>query len=108
MLNIIANYKEPEKISAVSGIPSNWNRSDFNKKAIALKALEKSLSHIIAKEYIISYNNEGFINYDEMIELLSHYGEVGIITEDYPTFRGCRNLNERALHTKEYLFCVKT
>ena len=107
MLNLIATYKEPEKISNVSGIPNNWNRSDFNKKAAARTALEKSLEKIKAKEYIISYNNEGFISYDEMIDILSKYGEVGVITEEYPTFRGCRNLNERAIHTKEYLFCVK-
>ena len=107
MLNLIATYKKPEKISTVSGIPTDWNRSDFNKKAIAAKALEKTLQHIKANEYIISYNNEGFISYDEMINILSKYGEVGVITEDYPTFRGCRNLNSRALHTKEYLFCVK-
>ena len=108
MLNLIATYKEPEKISTVSGIPNNWNRSDFNKKAIACQSLKKSLDKIKAKEYIISYNNEGFITYDEMVSLLEAYGEVGVITEDYPTFRGCRNLNNRTLHTKEYLFCVKT
>lgn len=107
MLNLIVTYKEPEKISTVSGIPNNWNRSDFNKKAIACQSLKKSLDKIKAKEYIISYNNEGFITYDEMVSLLETYGEVGVITEDYPTFRGCRNLSNRALHTKEYLFCVK-
>lgn len=107
MLNLIATYQEPEKISNVSGIPTNWNRSNFNKKAAAKEALKQSLEKIKAKEYVISYNNEGFISYDEMINILGAYGEVGVITEEYPTFRGCRNLNERAIHTQEYLFCVK-
>lgn len=107
MLNLITTYKRPEKISTVSGIPTDWNRSDFNKKVGAAQALEKTLEHIQANEYIISYNNEGFISYDEMINILSKYGEVGVITEDYPTFRGCRNLSNRPLHTKEYLFYVK-
>ena len=107
MLNLIATNSKPENISQVSGIPKNWNRSDFNKKAKALTALENSLKNINAKEYIISYNNEGFISYEEMISLLEQYGEVGIITEDYPTFRGCRNLNSRNIHVKEYLFKVR-
>ena len=108
MLNLIATYQRPEKISEVSGIPKDWNRSDFNKKAKALEALKNSLINVDAKEYVISYNNEGFISYDEMYDLLKDYGEVGIITEDYPTFRGCRNLNNRSIHVKEYLFNVKT
>ena len=108
MLNLIATNKEPEKISKVSGIPTDWNRSVFNKKQEALKALEASLNNVEAKEYFVSYNSEGFISYEEMVALLEKYGEVGVITEDYPTFRGCRNLNNRPLHTKEYIFCAKT
>lgn len=107
MLNIIADYKEPEKISKVSGIPANWNRSDFNKEKDAAQALERTLSQIKADEYVISYNNEGFISYEDMIKILSPYGEVGVITEEYPTFRGCRNLSNRDIHTTEYLFVVK-
>lgn len=107
MLNIIADYKEPQNISKVSGIPNDWNRSDFNKKKLAATALEKTLSKITANRLIVSYNNEGFISYESMIELLSPYGEVGVITEEYPTFRGCRNLSNRDIHTTEYLFCVE-
>ena len=108
MLNLIATNQKPEKISAVSGIPSNWNRSLFNKKQDAAKALKSSLDNIVAKEYYISYNSEGFISYDEMISILENYGEVGIITEDYPTFRGCRNLKNRPIHVKEYIFLIKS
>ena len=107
MLNLIATNKKPEKISTVSGIPNNWNRSDFNKKQVALEALKSSLNGVKANEYYISYNNEGFISYEDMIELLGRYGEVGVITEDYPTFRGCRNLKDRPTHVKEYIFKVK-
>lgn len=107
MLNIIADYKEPEKISKVSGIPANWNRSDFNKEKLAANALEKTLSKVEAKEYIVSYNSEGFISYEKMLNVLSVYGEVGVISEEYPTFRGCRNLSNRDIHTTEYLFCCK-
>ena len=30
ILNTIYNYKEPENISRVSGIPIDWNKSNFN------------------------------------------------------------------------------
>ena len=32
MLNLINNYKKPEKVSQVSGIPLEWNKSQYNKK----------------------------------------------------------------------------
>ena len=36
MLNLINNYKEPKEVSDVSGIPLEWNKSNYNKKAKAL------------------------------------------------------------------------
>ena len=106
MLNLIAKNERPEKISKVSGIPTNWNRSLFNKSKEAKGALQNTLSKIQANKIVISYNNEGFITYDEMVELLSIYGDVYVLSEEYPTFRGCRNLSNRDIHTTEYLFCL--
>ena len=96
-----------EVISQVSGIPKSWNRSLFNKKAIALEALKNTLNNIVANKIIISYNNEGFISYEAMVEFLQSFGEVEVMSEEYPTFRGCRNLSTRAIHTTEYLFCLR-
>lgn len=106
MLNVIAKNEMPEKISKVSGIPLDWNRSLFNKKKQALEALQLTLSKIIANKIVISYNNEGFIQYEEMLKLLKEYGDVYVLSEEYPTFRGCRNLSNRDIHTTEYLFCI--
>lgn len=108
MLNLIANGSWPQEMSKVSGIPKEWNKSDFNKKHEALAAMRKTLGNIKASDRIVvSYNNEGFISYEQMFELLSTYGEVSILSEEYPTFRGCRNLSSRDIHTTEYLFIVR-
>lgn len=109
MLNLLVDNKMPTEMSKVSGIPKNWNRSTFNKKAEATQAMKRTLDGIKASNRIvISYNNEGFISFDEMVKLLSEYSDnVAIMSEEYPTFRGCRNLSKRDLHTTEYLFCVK-
>lgn len=108
MLNLIANGSWPQEMSKVSGIPKEWNKSDFNKKHEALAAMRKTLGNIKASDRIVvSYNNEGFISYEQMFELLSTYGEVSILSEEYLTFRGCRNLSSRDIHTTEYLFIVR-
>ncbi|MEG0978280.1 MAG: DNA adenine methylase [Bacilli bacterium] len=107
MLNLINNYVKPNDISAVSGIPKNWNKSLYNKKSEALKNLEKIVSTLNASYIAISFNSDGFISYDEMVFMLMKYGNVKVFEHKYNVFRGCRNLNKRSIHIKEYLFLLK-
>lgn len=107
MLNIVNNYIEPRKISSVSGIPDNWNRSNYNKKKEALNSMENLCKNIKAKYLLISYNSEGFITKEEMIDMLSKIGKITVLEKKYNAYRGSRNLNERSLYVNEYLFIVK-
>ena len=109
MLNLILENKIPEdvRVSKVSGIPSNWNRSAFNKKQAALKSMEQIISRLDAKYTVISYNSEGFISFDDMESMLKKYGEVRTVGIPYNTFRGSRNLSARDIHVTEYLFILK-
>lgn len=109
MLNLVASYEKPdvEKISKVSGIPKNWNRSVFNKKRFAKESFSKLVKDVRAKYLLISFNSEGFISKDEMISLLEEVGTVQVLESSYNTFRGSRNLENRNIHVKEYLFLVK-
>lgn len=107
MLNIIALNAINSPVSNVSGIPNNWNRSAYNKKRVALLSLENVVSSLDAKYFIISYNNEGFISLDEMKSMLCKHGKLKVVANEYNTFRGSRNLNNRSLKTVEYLFVLK-
>lgn len=107
MLNLIANYKEPENISKISGIPTNWNRSYYNKKQLAYNELLYLTSNIKSKYLLISFNSEGFISKEEMIDLLNKVGKVNILETKYNTFRGSRNLKSRSIYVKEYLYLVE-
>ena len=42
-----------------------------------------------------------------MLALLEKHGEVQHMETEYATFRGCRNLRDRALSVKEYLFLLE-
>lgn len=107
MLNLLLRYEKPEKLSAVSGIPSDWNRSPYNKRAQVQLALDSLLAALPARFVLISYNSEGFIPLPAMQELLHRHGKVQLMQTDYATFRGCRNLRARALSVKEYLFLLE-
>ena len=107
MLNLIAEYRRPEETSQVSGIPKGWNRSSYNKPAAAYEALKELIEAINAKFLLISFNSEGFIRLDEMLGLLSSVGKTQVLETKYNTFRGSRNLANRDIHVKEYLYLVE-
>ena len=106
MLNLILKNQMPESISRVSGIPNDWNHSVFNNKKEALNSMETIVSSLDTDYIIISYNNEGFISFDEMTSMLKKFGKLKTVDIIYNTFRGCRNLNNREIHTNEYLFVL--
>lgn len=107
MLNLIAGYERPSLISKVSGIPNDWNRSVYNKKAIAAEAFFELLNIIKAKFLLISFNNEGFIAQDIFLKNLAKIGRVNLTQINYNAFRASRNLHSRNTHVLEQLYLVK-
>jgi adenine-specific DNA-methyltransferase len=107
MLNLILDYKHPENTSEVSGIPEDWNRSDYNKSQKALAALTELVGGVKAKYVLISFNSEGFISIEQMKEMLTKIGKFQVLETKYNTFRGSRNLNDREIHVKEYLYLLE-
>ena len=107
MLNLIDTYEEPKEISRVSGIPTDWNKSQFNKKQSARSSMQELCKKLNAKYLLISFNDDGFISKEEMLDMLYDLGDVEVFDKDYNTFRGCRNLSKRSIYVKEYLYLVK-
>lgn len=106
MLNLLCDYRRPEAISRVSGIPRGWNRSAYNKPAEAEAALFGLLKAVPAKLVLLSYNSEGFVPHERLLAALLELGEVSVMDARYNTFRGCRNLSARDKHVTEYLYLL--
>ncbi len=107
MLNLLVDYQRPTEISAVSGIPVDWQRSDYNRRAHAQTALRQLVAEIRAKFLLISFNSEGFIARHEMLALLAPLGQITVLEKRYNAFRGSRNLRNRDMHVREFLFLVE-
>jgi adenine-specific DNA-methyltransferase len=107
MLNLVANYARPEKISEVSGIPEDWKRSGYNSRRRALACLRALVARLRARFVLVSFNSEGFIAREEMELMLSRHGRVRMIEKSYNAFKGSRNLAARPRHVKEYLFILE-
>ena len=107
MLNTILKNKIEGSLSKISGIPENWKRSTYNYKKSALQSLKDLLQNINAKYIILSYNDEGIIKKQELIQLFNEIDLFFQLKEiKYNTYRGSRNLKDRNKDVTEYLWIL--
>lgn len=107
MLNVIAKNEEPSDISKVSGIPTDWNKSNYNTHKTAVDAMKKLIVNglLKSKYLLISYNNEGIIKSEDWDALFQGY----IIKKyeiKYDTYKGSRNLKNRDDKVLEIMYLV--
>jgi adenine-specific DNA-methyltransferase len=107
MLNLLASYIRPEKISPVSGIPADWRRSQYNVRSRSRDSFHDLLKSLETRFLLISFNDEGFISREEMAALLAGLGKVEVVDIEYNTYRGCRNIRNRPVYVTEQLFLVE-
>jgi adenine-specific DNA-methyltransferase len=107
MLNYLHDYVPPAEFSRVSGIPTDWNRSDFNVKSKALASLQETVEPLNAKYVLISFNDDGFISPVEMRDFLTSLGTLSEVAIEYNTYRGSRNLHTRSDKVTEHLFLLQ-
>jgi len=107
MLNVIAKNEEPEKISKVSGIPTDWNKSAYNSKATAIRDMVHLLRAGLAKSHyiVLSYNDEGIISTEDWAKIFEPY-EVEKREILYDTFKGSRNLKDRSNKVVEIMYII--
>jgi adenine-specific DNA-methyltransferase len=107
MLNLIAENKEPTAISNVSGIPVDWKKSAYNKKAAAVESMKKLISDGLTKSkyLLISYNNEGIISADTWKDIFEPY-TIKKYEITYDTYKGSRNLKKRSNKVIEIMYLV--
>lgn len=107
MLNLIATNSFPDKISKVSGIPVDWNRSRYNYKSSALESLEYIVKSTSAKYVVLSYNSEGFITEEELKTMLLKYGKLETKCVGYSAYKGSRNFGGRDKSVTEFIFTLE-
>ena len=107
MLNLLLHYRRPAKISRVSGIPTDWQRSGYNVRSKSLPLMQDLLTTLDARFLLVSFSNEGFIKPETMRAMLKQIGRVDALEIKYNTYRGSRNLRERSIQVTEQLFLVE-
>jgi len=91
-------------------------RSAFNSKRAFRETFEQLLSRLCSRFLVVSFNNEGYIRREQMVELLASRGQVAVMEIDYDRYVGARigiynpsgvKVGKVShLRNKEYLFVV--
>jgi len=93
-----------------SGIRPDWTetRSDFCRRGRAAGAFTHLLEAVDARFILVSYNDGGILDQDELLELLAARGEPRREEVPYTAYRGGKQSDARIQRTREFLFVVDT
>jgi hypothetical protein len=72
----------------------------------ARPALKNLLANLDARYVVLSYNADGIIPAEEMLDILSDFGQAAIRGQSYTSFRGGRQSQSRRASTAEYAFIL--
>ena len=101
-LNYIAKYDDKIEIYGKTGLLKSSNKSKYSQKPNALEALTHLITTLKAKHILLSYNNEGIINFEKIKELLISLGIVILYKKEYKKFKSNENQENEIVY--EYLF----
>lgn len=91
VLETISRYDNPVA-NGVAGIRDYGDlKSDFCNKVKALLLLEKIATEATYKHLLLSYNSEGLMQQEEILDVLSKFGKVSLKEKDYRRFRSNNN-----------------
>lgn len=113
----LVRWDEPECYGvARKRIDCRDRKSAFNSKPRIHAAIQSVVESLDVRHLVVSFNNEGYVSREEMIEMLSARGDVFVIERDFKRYVGAQiGIYNPAgskvgavshLSNKEYLFVV--
>ncbi len=93
-----------------AGIRHDWvnTRSHYCYKTEAELAFKDLISKLDARYILISYSTDGIIPFDKMCEICMARGKTTIVTNEYTTYRGGKQSNQRKNTNIEFILCIDT
>ncbi len=118
LLNTILRWDKPShplvlnergELLNKGGIRTDWveTKSDFCYKEAALPAFQDIVDAVDTRYIVLSYNTEGIVPYEYILDLFDKRGRVDLYASDYITYRGGRQSRARKAHNVEFVIvCV--
>ncbi len=107
LVETIAKYDNP-KIKGVTGIREyGKEKSTFCNAKTALRDLELVAQRTKYKYLVMSYNSEGIMKQEDIVEILSKYGSVALEQFQYTRFKSNNNgLSKTKKHVFEQIYIL--
>lgn len=103
-LNYIAYYSDKIVLKGKTGMIDGYNKSNFCSKSKVYDSFKTILDNMKCKYIFISYNNEGLLKYDELLELFGSYGELKLYKIVYKKFKAQQKVSGDTVY--EYLWFI--
>jgi adenine-specific DNA-methyltransferase len=104
-LNYIAYYDENIELTGKTGLIKNYNKSIFCSKVKVKNAFTNLINNLNCKFIIISYNNEGILNIDDLKNILLRKGDVILYKIHYNKFKAQKGIKKNVI---EYIWFINT
>jgi len=101
-LNYIAKYDKDIEVYGKTGLLKDSNKSKYCQKKEAYEMLSHLVTNLKTTHIILSYNNEGIIEFDKIKELLTNLGKVILYMKPYKKFKSNEKQEDEDVY--EYLF----
>ncbi len=117
LLNTIARWDKPDvkndrrsdgSLKHKAAIRSDWveTRSPYCYRGKALTAFERLLDGIDARFIVLSYNSEGIIPFEALLDTMAGQGRLSMVSNDYVKYRGGKQSIGRQVYNVEVLLLL--
>lgn len=104
-LNYIALYNDKIELTGKTGLIDGYNRSNFSKKSEVVNAFQTLIDGVKCKYMVLSYNNEGIMDYDTLKKMMEKKGALKIYKILYKKFKAQMTVDVANVY--EYLWVLE-
>ena len=119
MLNTISKWdkipaklelNEKGELKEKAAIRHDWvkTRSDYCYKGTAVNSFASLIENLDSKYILISYSTDGIIPFNKLKDICIKKGKVSVVTNEYTTYRGGKQSNNRKNTNIEFILCINT
>ena len=108
LLENVARHNKPKLKGKTKIFDWSYLKSEYSMKLRAYQSLEELISNLNTTHIIFSYNDEGIINYEDLVELLKKYSInniVEVVKIPYKKYKS--KITSKKLELYEYLFYIQ-
>ncbi len=107
LLETIAKYDNPE-IKGLTGLRDYADqKSDFCNKEKAYKSFKEIFERGKFKKCVLSYNSEGLLSKEEILDLMQKHGKASLIEMDYLRYKSNSRIDHSSRYLKEQLYILE-